>query len=120
MLVERLKPQNFCAVIIADPERHRGCRIIHEHAAYVGRPRQQVFHRVPGSRIETQHPITGHAAAPQLAVFVDGNVIRVSVRGRHVPFLERLRLDVEHGELVGGKFREPEPALIVEHGSSRA
>ena len=28
-------------------------------------------------------------------------------------------LDVEHAELVGGEFGEPQPALVVEHGAAR-
>jgi hypothetical protein len=44
--VQRLQPQNFGAVIIAGPERHRPGRIIDKDAPDVGRPRQQIFDRL--------------------------------------------------------------------------
>jgi hypothetical protein len=64
MLVERLDAQNFCAVIVASPKRHWIGRIVDEDAADIGRPRQKIFDRLPAPRVEPQHAIARHAAAP--------------------------------------------------------
>ena len=64
MLVERLDAQNFRAVIVAGPKRHRIGRIVDKDAANIGRPRQKIFDRTSALRIEPQHAIARHAAAP--------------------------------------------------------
>src|SRR5580704_5953503 len=64
MLVERLDAQNFCAVVVAGPKRHRIGRIVDEDAANIGRARQKIFDRGSALRIEAQHAIARHAAAP--------------------------------------------------------
>src|SRR5262249_53302191 len=53
----RLKLDERGAVVAADPERHRGRRVVDEDAADVGRLRQQVLDELAGLRVEPHHPV---------------------------------------------------------------
>src|ERR1700722_10552578 len=64
MLIERLDAQNFRAMIVAGPECHRIGRIVDKDAANVGGTRQKIFDRSPALRVESQHAVARHAAAP--------------------------------------------------------
>src|SRR5262249_34812378 len=46
--IHRLDLDDRGAVVAADPERHRAGRVIHEHAADIGRFRQQIFDELAG------------------------------------------------------------------------
>jgi hypothetical protein len=63
-LVQWLDPQNLRAVVISCPECNGRSRIIYKDAANVGRLRQQIFDRTAGLRLQAQHAITCHSAAP--------------------------------------------------------
>jgi hypothetical protein len=51
-LIERFKPDDSGAVVVAGPERDRRGGVVHENFADIARPREQIFHRMPTFRIK--------------------------------------------------------------------
>src|ERR1700730_4517478 len=70
-LVERLDLHQAGVVIAADPEGHRGGRIVDEHRAHIGVLRHQVFDRLAGLRVESHPAICRHSAGPEFTVLVE-------------------------------------------------
>src|SRR5262249_49763761 len=58
--VERLDLDDGGAVVAADPERDRRRRVVDEHPADVGRPRQQIFHELPVPGVEPHDAVRQH------------------------------------------------------------
>src|SRR6266508_7007665 len=73
--VQRLELDDRGAVVGADPERYRRGRIVDEHAADVGRARQQVFDHLAGLGVEPRDLVGNHRAGPGLVVLVDRDIV---------------------------------------------
>src|SRR5712672_308644 len=117
--IHRLDFDDRRAVIAADPEAHRGGRIIHKHAADIGRLRQQIFHELAGPGIEPRYPIAEHRAGPGFAVLVCDHVVGLPPRRRKDPFLDLLGLGIEHADGIASIFGEPETVLLIDPAATR-
>src|SRR5258705_93593 len=112
-LFERLELDEGSAVVAAGPEGDRRGRVVDEHSANVGGPRQQVFHELPVLRVEPRDAVVQHRAGPRLAVLVERHVVRARPRRRHRPLLEALGFRVEHRDAVAAVLAEPDAVLRV-------
>src|SRR3979411_2187553 len=63
-LIQRLQLDDGGVVVVAGPEGHRRRRIVDEDAPDIGLLRQQILCRLPARRIEAQHAVARHRAAP--------------------------------------------------------
>src|SRR5205823_13413657 len=67
---------------------------------------------------EPRDAIAEHRSGPSVAVFIDGNVIRIRPRRRHGPLLEFFAIGVEHADLVAAVLAEPKPVLRIHHAAA--
>src|SRR5215470_11607340 len=74
LLIERFNLENGGVVVVAGPEGHRRGGVIDENPANVGLARQQVLDRLSGLRVEPQHAVVRHRAAPQFAISIEIDV----------------------------------------------
>src|SRR6516225_7859216 len=114
-LVERLELDDGGLVVVAHPEGHRSRRVFHEHPADVGLARKKIFGDLGSFRIEAQYPVVVLTAAPRLAILVHGGIVRIIARRGRSPFLESLRLCIEHPDTIPTVLAKPEPSLGVHH-----